>query len=67
MKVIVFVVAVCVLVLTVLKEMLVCVVTEVLWLPTAAAAAAAASALSKYVHVERYKVRQMHFLLHVQI
>ena len=64
MKVIVFVVAVCVLVLTVLKEMLVCVVTEVLWLPTAAAAA---SALSKYVHVERYKVRQMHFLLHVQI
>jgi len=37
--VIVFVIAVCVLVLAVLKEMFVCIVTEVLWLPTEAAAA----------------------------
>jgi hypothetical protein len=40
---IVFVMAVCLLVLTVLKEMLVCIVTEVLWLPTEAAASSLSS------------------------
>jgi len=64
-KVTVFVIAVCVLVLAVLKGMFVCSVTEELWPPTEAAAA---SALITNEHVERYKIRQVYsLLLQVQI
>jgi hypothetical protein len=57
-----------VLVVTVVKEMFVCIVTGVLWLPTEAAAVTAASAQIKWLHDERYKVRQVYCLmLQVQI